>query len=145
MFKYIIKRLLWMIPVVLGVLSIVFILSEITSGDPVDAIVGYDAPIEVREAKREELAARAGFPSGGPPDGSMPELTERESQVLHLVGQGLTNREIGEQLFISAKTASVHVSAILRKLGVTSRTEAAVLAAHLGGASEAEPDRNATT
>ena len=55
MFKYIIKRLLWMIPVVLGVLSIVFILSEITSGDPVDAIVGYDAPIEVREAKREEL------------------------------------------------------------------------------------------
>jgi len=93
----------------------------------------------------DELAARAGFPSGGPPDGSMPELTERESQVLHLVGQGLTNREIGEQLFISAKTASVHVSAILRKLGVTSRTEAAVLAAHLGGASEAEPDRNATT
>ena len=43
MLKYIIKRLLWMIPVILGVLIIVFILSEITPGDPVDNIVGTDA------------------------------------------------------------------------------------------------------
>ena len=42
-----------MIPVVLGVLCIVFILSEITPGDPVDSIVGYDAPPEVKEAARE--------------------------------------------------------------------------------------------
>ncbi|MFK4788656.1 AAA family ATPase [Microbacterium sp. ZW T5_56] len=53
-------------------------------------------------------------------------LTAREQQVLDLVAEGLTNRQIGERLFISAKTASVHVSAILRKLGVASRTEAAV-------------------
>jgi DNA-binding CsgD family transcriptional regulator/tetratricopeptide (TPR) repeat protein len=52
------------------------------------------------------------------------ELTARERQVLDLLGQGLTNRQIGERLFISAKTASVHVSAILRKLGASSRTEA---------------------
>ncbi|AWB88107.1 helix-turn-helix transcriptional regulator [Mycetocola zhujimingii] len=56
------------------------------------------------------------------------ELTLREQQVLDLLGQGLTNRQIGERLFISAKTASVHVSAILRKLGASSRTEAAFLA-----------------
>ncbi|MDR6866768.1 DNA-binding NarL/FixJ family response regulator [Microbacterium resistens] len=55
-----------------------------------------------------------------------PELTAREQQVLALVAEGLSNRQIGERLFISAKTASVHVSAILRKLGVTTRTEAAV-------------------
>jgi len=54
------------------------------------------------------------------------ELTAREQQVLDLIAEGLTNRQIGERLFISAKTASVHVSAILRKLGVSSRTEAAV-------------------
>lgn len=53
MLKYIIKRLLWMIPVILGVLIIVFILSEITPGDPVDNIVGSDATEEAREAARE--------------------------------------------------------------------------------------------
>lgn len=56
------------------------------------------------------------------------ELTARETQVLDLIAEGLSNRQIGERLFISAKTASVHVSAILRKLGVSTRTEAAVRA-----------------
>ncbi|GAA3511199.1 helix-turn-helix transcriptional regulator [Aeromicrobium panaciterrae] len=56
------------------------------------------------------------------------ELTAREQQVLELITEGLTNRQIGERLFISVKTASVHVSAILRKLGASSRTEAAVIA-----------------
>lgn len=56
------------------------------------------------------------------------ELTARQRQVLELVAEGLSNRQIGDRLFISAKTASVHVSAILRKLGVASRTEAAVAA-----------------
>lgn len=56
------------------------------------------------------------------------ELTARERQVLELIAEGLSNRQIGERLFISGKTASVHVSAILRKLGVSSRTEAAVVA-----------------
>lgn len=57
------------------------------------------------------------------------ELTIRERQVLDLVAEGLSNKQIGERLFISAKTASVHVSAILRKLGVTTRTEAALVIA----------------
>ena len=57
------------------------------------------------------------------------ELTARERQVLDLVAEGLSNRQIGERLFISAKTASVHVSAILRKLGVATRTEAAMVVA----------------
>jgi DNA-binding CsgD family transcriptional regulator/tetratricopeptide (TPR) repeat protein len=55
-------------------------------------------------------------------------LTPREGEVLELVAAGRTNPEIAERLYISAKTASVHVSNILRKLEVTNRGEAAALA-----------------
>jgi DNA-binding NarL/FixJ family response regulator len=79
----------------------------------------------------DDLASRSGIDRPRR-QGSGLELTARERQVLELVTQGLTNRQIGERLFISDKTASVHVSAILRKLGTSSRTEAAVRAAQLG-------------
>jgi ATP/maltotriose-dependent transcriptional regulator MalT len=59
-------------------------------------------------------------------------LTTREREVLKLVAEGLTNRRIAETLFISESTAGVHVSNILGKLGVASRTEAATTAARLG-------------
>jgi DNA-binding NarL/FixJ family response regulator len=59
-------------------------------------------------------------------------LTPRERQVLALVAAGATNREIGKQLFMAEKTASVHVSRILAKLDVRSRTEAAGVAHRLG-------------
>lgn len=72
------------------------------------------------------IAALADAATGGSSAG-VADLTSRERQVLDLVAEGLSNRQIGERLFISAKTASVHVSAILRKLGVATRTEAAVL------------------
>ena len=55
-------------------------------------------------------------------------LTERELEVLRLVAEGRSNREIAGELFISPKTASVHVSNILGKLGVASRGEAAARA-----------------
>ena len=60
-------------------------------------------------------------------------LTPRETEVLSLVSAGRTNRQIGEALYVSEKTASVHVSNILRKLGVTSRVDAAAIAQRLGG------------
>ena len=59
-------------------------------------------------------------------------LTDRELAVLELVAVGKTNREIGEQLFMAQKTASVHVSRILAKLDVSSRVEAATAAQRLG-------------
>ena len=59
-------------------------------------------------------------------------LTSREAEVLGLVAAGRTNRQIGEELFVSDKTASVHVSNILRKLGVNSRVDAAAVAQRLG-------------
>jgi len=55
-------------------------------------------------------------------------LTAREQEVLRLLAAGRTNREIASELFIAPKTASVHVSNILAKLGAASRTEAAAIA-----------------
>ena len=63
-------------------------------------------------------------PGGAAPFG----LTEREHEVLRLVAAGRSNRDIAAELFISPKTASVHVSNILGKLGVSSRGEAAAMA-----------------
>jgi len=59
-------------------------------------------------------------------------LTPRERQVLELVAGGRTNREIGQALYMAEKTASVHVSRILAKLDVRTRTEAAAVAHRLG-------------
>ena len=59
-------------------------------------------------------------------------LTSREAEVLALVAAGKTNREIGAELYVSEKTASVHVSNILRKLGVSSRVDAAAIAQRVG-------------
>jgi DNA-binding CsgD family transcriptional regulator len=60
-------------------------------------------------------------------------LSRREVEVLRLLGEGLTNAEIGGRLFISTKTAGNHVSNILMKLGLRNRTQAAALArTHLG-------------
>jgi DNA-binding CsgD family transcriptional regulator len=59
-------------------------------------------------------------------------LSGREREVLALVAQGRTNREIGERLFISQKTVGVHVGNILAKLEVSGRVEAAAVAIRLG-------------
>ena len=68
----------------------------------------------------------------GPDDAVRLGLTSREAEVLVLVAAGKTNREIGTELFVSEKTASVHVSNILRKLGVSSRVDAAAIAQRVG-------------
>jgi ATP/maltotriose-dependent transcriptional regulator MalT len=84
------------------------------------------------------LARRARIQLGPAGDGDTPApeperlgLTARELEVLRLVAAGRSNREIAGELFISAKTASVHVSNILGKLGVASRGEAAATAHRL--------------
>ena len=59
-------------------------------------------------------------------------LSGREREVLSLIVEGRTNREIGERLFISQKTVGVHVGNILAKLAVSGRVEAATVAIRLG-------------
>jgi DNA-binding NarL/FixJ family response regulator len=77
---------------------------------------------------REEEAA---FSEGKQSLEALLGLTPREAEVLTLVARGLTNREIGAELVISVKTASVHVSHILRKLDAPNRLEAAAIAHRL--------------
>jgi DNA-binding CsgD family transcriptional regulator len=72
-------------------------------------------------------AAAAAEGAGAAP-GLLSGLTAREREVLRLLAQGSSNREIAAELFIAPKTASVHVSNILAKLGAASRTEAAAIA-----------------
>jgi DNA-binding NarL/FixJ family response regulator len=79
-------------------------------------------------AQIADLTRRAGTDG----DEDDPGLTGRELEVLRLVAAGQSNREIAATLVISPKTASVHVSNILAKLGAATRTEAAVKAHELG-------------
>ena len=82
----------------------------------------------VAPADGRAIVERDDAPPGG--SGSV-VLTERERDVLRLVALGHTNREIGDQLFISEKTVSVHVSNAMAKLGALSRYEAAATAQRL--------------
>ncbi len=59
-------------------------------------------------------------------------LTARQAEVLELLSEGLTNAEIAERLVVSERTAEHHVAAVLRKLGVSDRREAAARASELG-------------
>jgi DNA-binding NarL/FixJ family response regulator len=82
---------------------------------------------------REELGVRAVARKPRPATRANPtNLTARELEVLGLLVEGRSNRQIAEQLFISNKTASVHVTNLLAKLGVHSRLEAAAMARRLG-------------
>ncbi len=64
--------------------------------------------------------------------GAIEELTPREREVLGLLGQGLSNRELAEALFVSEKTVKTHVSSILTKLNLADRTQAALFAVRHG-------------
>lgn len=64
-----------------------------------------------------------------PPE--LASLSPRERDILTLIGDGLTNREIGKRLYLSEKTVKNHISRLLAKLGVQRRVQAAVLASHL--------------
>lgn len=102
---------------------------------------GDDAAAALEAAQAREVAVRLGAqplmvelarlaPPSTPSDTL--QLTPREGEVLALVARGLTNGQIGRQLFISTKTVSVHVSNLLAKLGAAGRTEAVALARERG-------------
>jgi len=71
--------------------------------------------------------------------GPVAALSEQERMVLALIGEGLTNREIGERMFLAEKTVKNYVSHLLAKLGMQRRTQAAILATELRRSGDLEP------
>jgi two-component system response regulator DevR len=71
------------------------------------------------------------------PAGPLAKLSEQERTVLLLIGEGLTNRQIGERMFLAEKTVKNYVSHLLAKLGLERRTQAAILATELKGSGPA--------
>ena len=85
-------------------------------------------PDEMTAQLLQRLAHQAAAPAAPPPD----RLTPREQEVLRLLAQGKTNREIAAVLVVSPGTVKIHVERIIAKLGVSDRTQAAVRAVTLG-------------
>lgn len=105
------------------------------TGEPAEAEVQVGLARSTAQALRAQPVLRELRPLGHAPPhrpDHEPQLTAREQEVLALVAQGRSNREIAQVLYISAKTASVHVSNILSKLQARGRTEAVAVARRRG-------------
>jgi len=102
-----------------------YVLKDIRGGDLVSAVrtvAGGGSLLDPRSTAR--VLARLREQQAPDP---LDVLTDQERRILDLIGQGLTNRQIGERLFLAEKTVKNHVSAVLAKLGLQRRTQAAVL------------------
>lgn len=112
-----------------------YVLKNVDADDLVKAI---QHVYQGEAALSPHMAARlmAGFREGGRHSqaaaASLDRLTDRERDLLRLVAQGATNREIAEQLVLSERTVKTHVHHILEKLGVENRAQAAALAVQYG-------------
>ena len=73
---------------------------------------------------------------GSETEDPLPEFSDKERLVFELIGEGLTNRQIGERIFLAEKTVKNHVSSVLSKLGMRRRSQAAAHAARLRARSE---------
>ena len=105
-----------------------YVLKQIRSGDLVDAVrrvaAGQNLLDPAVTARVLERLRR-----GPDEDQLIARLSPQERQVLALLADGLTNRQIGERLYLAEKTIKNHVTSVLSKMGMTRRTEAAVYAA----------------
>jgi two-component system response regulator DevR len=107
-----------------------YLLKEVRGSYLVDAIRQVASGKSLMDpAVTERLLTR--LRDGVPQDERLASLTVREREVLGLISDGLTNREIGERLFLTEKTIKNYVSGLLAKLGMQRRTQAAVYGANL--------------
>jgi two-component system response regulator DevR len=107
-----------------------YLLKEIRGTSLVDGIrqVGQGKSL-LDPAVTERLLTR--LREGAPKDERVESLTDREREILDLIADGLTNRQIGEHLFLAEKTVKNYVSGLLAKLGMSRRTQAAVFGAEV--------------
>ncbi|EDY59609.1 MULTISPECIES: response regulator transcription factor [Streptomyces] len=111
-----------------------YVLKQIRGSDLVSAVRTVASgqsmldPATTARLMRSLRADPAETPAMAP---ELASLSPRERDILALIGDGLTNREIGKKLYLSEKTVKNHISRLLAKLGVQRRVQAAVLASHL--------------
>jgi DNA-binding NarL/FixJ family response regulator len=112
-----------------------FLLKDVPAEDLVDAVrVVHRGEAVVAPRVTRRLLDRFArlLPTSGGPTTALPDLTEREHQVLLLVARGLSNAEIAAELVLSETTVKTHVSNVLTKLGLRDRVQAVVLAYERG-------------
>jgi two-component system response regulator DevR len=108
-----------------------YILKQIIGVDLIDVVrkvAGGQSMLDSSVTQRVLERVRSGGPSE---PAELQSLTPQERRILELVTEGMTNRQIGEQLFLAEKTVKNYVTSILSKLGMQRRTQAAVLASKL--------------
>ena len=92
--------------------------------------------LDAGAAQRIITQLRGGTPGGSQGDDRVASLTAQEKRVLDLIGEGLTNRQIAERMSLAEKTAKNYVSALLMKLGLQRRSQAAVVAVRHANANQ---------
>jgi two-component system response regulator DevR len=117
-----------------------YVLKQISGGDLVTAVRRVAAGQSMLDpAVTDRVLHR--LRHGTERDPLTQHLTPKEEQVLGLVAKGMTNRQIAENLGVAEKTVKNYVSTLLAKLGVESRTQAAVMAARRPTSRDGRPDR----
>ncbi|MGW2055224.1 response regulator [Streptomyces sp. NPDC001840] len=112
-----------------------YVLKEIKGADLVAAVrtvASGRSMLDPATTSRLMSSLRGGSTEEEPEADALAELSPREREILALIGEGLTNREIGKRLYLSEKTVKNHISRLLAKLGVERRIQAAVLATQAG-------------
>lgn len=105
-----------------------YVLKQIKGSDLVSAVRTVAAGQSLLDpSATARLMARLRQGPEPEPD-ALPGLTDREREILALIGEGLTNRQIGQRLYLAEKTVKNHISRLLAKLGVERRIQAAVIA-----------------
>jgi DNA-binding NarL/FixJ family response regulator len=110
-----------------------YVLKQIKGSDLVSAVrtvASGQSMLDPATTARLMTSLRGDGTGGAPEPDPLADLTPRERQILALIGEGLTNRQIGKRLYLSEKTVKNNVSRLLAKLGVERRIQAAVIATH---------------
>ena len=120
-----------------------YVLKRIDGSDLVEAVrkvAGGQSLLDPSATARVMARLRAPLPAPEPAvSPELERLSPRELEILDLIGEGLTNRQIAERLFLAEKTIKNRVSSILAKLGVDRRVQAALLAGRLRRAGRPTP------
>ena len=118
-----------------------YVLKEIRGNDLVEAIRQVAAGKSLLDPVATQRVLQR-LRDGNPEDERLAGLSEQEKRILVLIGEGLTNRQIGEQMHLAEKTVKNYVSSLLAKLGMERRTQAAALAARIAADQERSHEEN---